>query len=151
MSVTSNVDLMEYAKQLYLPLHEIVTKDQLPSQLHNGCYIINMQNETAGDGTHWVSLYIENGNGVFFDPFGLSPPTSIQKRFEHKLIYSSQQIQSIRRGYCGMYCIMFCHFMCSHKKRHPSLQHRLNLFQKIFDKDDLVGNEKRLKYYLGLK
>ena len=54
----SNFDLERLADFYHLPLVTIEMKDELPSKVKEGCYIINLQSSTAGQGTHWLSLFI---------------------------------------------------------------------------------------------
>ena len=52
-------------------------KNELPTKVKDGCYIINMQSSTQGNGTHWVALYVQKSNAFYFDSFGALPPNDI--------------------------------------------------------------------------
>ena len=71
-------------------------------------YILNLDSNPMGPGTHWVLLYLVNKNTVFyFDSFGLPPPQRISyysKIFKNR-IRNIGQIQDIKSSSCGWYCI----------------------------------------------
>jgi len=63
--------------KLNIPINPVICKDQ-KILYNNKCSVINMQNSTDGNGTHWVGLY----KGNYIDPFGLPPPKEIKcKKF----------------------------------------------------------------------
>ena len=53
----TNFELERLAKFYRLPLISICMKNELPSTVSDGCYIINMQSSTQGNGSHWEALY----------------------------------------------------------------------------------------------
>ena len=53
-------------------------KDELKKIKSNDCnYIINLESSNDGNGTHWLSLKIENRDCVYFDSYGMLPPEEI--------------------------------------------------------------------------
>ncbi len=144
----TNFDLLRKAEQLRLPLRFIGNKDQLPPYLHNGTYIINMQDDVDSKGgklrgTHWVCVYIENKQGVYMDSFGLLPPANVQLWLYpiRPIIISSKQIQNIHSGHCGEYCLSFLRYMFF--KRNVPLKKRLHTWLSLFS-DDPTHNLKIL-------
>ena len=50
----TNFDLEKLARFYKLPLVSICMKNELPPEPKEGCYIVNMQSSSAGNGTHWL-------------------------------------------------------------------------------------------------
>ena len=50
----SNFDLEKLAGFYKLPLIGIHMKNEMPKKPVDGCYIINLQSSTQGNGTHWT-------------------------------------------------------------------------------------------------
>jgi hypothetical protein len=88
------------------PLNGCYSKDELPSHLRNGWYVVNMENYKKGDGTHWVALNCERKKCDYFDSFGFPPPVEIQKACRgRKIMYNTKEIQDYNSSACGFYCI----------------------------------------------
>lgn len=143
--MNSDIELENYCKRFGIPLVFIDSKDQLPSQHKQGAYIINLQDDTAGSGTHWCACIHEKDQYIYFDPFGLTAPSELQKWFGKKYIYNGLQIQDIKTGYCGLYCVFFLKYMYQFK--HIPTHERLKKFLALWGlpKDNL----RRLKIYFG--
>ena len=45
------------------------SRDNLP-KIKDGAYVINLD-EYSDIGTHWVALYVQNNNVIYFDSFGV--------------------------------------------------------------------------------
>lgn len=69
--------------------------------------IINLDT-SSGPGTHWVA-YKKRGNvAIYFDPFGLQPPTEVIKYLRpSKIYYSANQVQRLGTKNCGKLCLKF--------------------------------------------
>jgi hypothetical protein len=144
---TSSLQLEDYAKQLKLPLIGIFSKDTLPTKCYIGSYIVNLQDATAGNGTHWVLLKIfPKKEVIYFDSFGLSPPTQISQFIGKKIASSNREIQDIDATTCGYFCLACDHYM-SYQKKHRSVYERFDDFLNIF-KADTKKNDKILIDYL---
>ena len=111
----SNFDLEKICKFYKLPIVSISMKDELPSTIKDGCYIVNMQSSSQGNGTHWVALFVYKFNAFYFDSFGGLPPNEImkfvKKRNNCHLFYNNWIIQNIKSSQCGWYCIAFLKHM----------------------------------------
>lgn len=148
--ITSEDQLYEKAAHMGIKLNDIVNKDRLPNYTRQGGYIINLQDSmtSGGDmnsGTHWCGIWIEGNHAAYFDPFGLSPPANVQyftQRYDP--IYSIQQVQNEKSGWCGYYTLMFLWFM-SHRKKY-NVRRRLDEFLKLWSQNPLE-NLTRLKGY----
>jgi len=79
MSLT-NIELTYIAKKMNINLIAVCTKDELKNINHKvGGYIINLQNNHDGHGTHWVSFNIYQNSdhmyrALYHDPYGVPPP-----------------------------------------------------------------------------
>lgn len=154
--ITSDDQLEEKARDMGIKLNSITNKDNMPSHTRPGAYIINMQdslntNHIPNPGTHWTGLWIENNHAIYFDPFGLSPPANVQLFIQrYDPLYSVQQVQNERSGWCGYYVLLFLWFM-SYKKR-LTARKRIDAFLHLFNLNpiknlDILHNY--LKHLIG--
>jgi hypothetical protein len=73
LSTLTNSDLYSICIRLKIKLNGIYMKDELPSDLKEGNYIINLQNHDE-NGSHWT-CFIKNANNIFYyDSFGVVMP-----------------------------------------------------------------------------
>ena len=111
----SNFDLENLAGFYKLPLIGIFMKNEMPTKPVNGCYIINLQSSTQGNGTHWTGLFIYKKMSYYFDSFGAPPPDEIilfaKKKKGGHLLYNNWIIQDLKSENCGWYCLGFLLFM----------------------------------------
>ena len=68
----------------------------------NECLILNIDH-SKNDGTHWTSLFINDGIGYYFDSYGFQPPLEVIDYC--KGFYNTFQIQRENEVICGHYCI----------------------------------------------
>ena len=115
------------------------------SKIKDGAHVINLD-DYKSIRTHWVALYVNTNNKVYFDSFGFENiPKEIKKFIENKHImtnvYTIQAYDSIMYEY---FCIGFIDFMLKGK----SLLNYTNLFSSNdYDKNDKI----MLKYFQLLK
>jgi hypothetical protein len=151
--ITSDEDLEKKSHQWKIPLVGIYSKDKLPSRRINGAYIINLQDNetTAGQinpGTHWTGLWISGRMGLYFDPFGIAPPSEVQLFADTlDLYYNEQQVQNIRSGWCGYYVLFF--LLCMKHNPTKPLMKKFEYFYSLWSpKTD--QNLQRLRRYLKI-
>jgi len=146
----SDVDIRDFFDDCKLPLIDIVSKDRLPNKKYIGDYVINMQNEEDGHGTHWVYAMIpSNGKtALYWDSFGVFPPEEV-KQFLHplKIMFNTRQIQDINSECCGHYCEALAYFMKYDADPKKTIENNYNDFIEMFS-DDTKKNDKILKEYL---
>ena len=89
-------------------------------KIKDGAYVINLD-EYADVGTHWIALFCNRNEIVYFDSFGVEYiPEEIKKFIEEfsgnknikANIFRAQEDNSIM---CGYFCIGFIDFMLSGK------------------------------------
>ncbi len=154
----TDTDLYKIAKERQIPLIEVFMKDEPPSQIFHGGYIINLQDAAQEEGgTHFCALYIPTHQNVvcYMDSFGFPPSESTLKWLKttaartFSLVYNKKQIQNIHSGGCGIYSLFFIDYM-SRQPRFRPVQECMDAFQKLFD-DDTSQNlrilKKRAPYY----
>ena len=146
----SNFELERLAKFYKLPLISICMKNELPNTVKNGCYIINMQSSTQGNGTHWVALFVYQNNSYYFDPFGAVSPNEVtqfvKKRKGSHLLYNNFIIQDLKSENCGWFCLAFLIHM--YGKLQSDLKQVYNEFVNNF-LDDTTENDKILQSYFS--
>lgn len=138
---TSNYQLISAAQKLGIPLRRVAFKDQLTRHPpEEGAYIINMQDSSDGQGTHWVGLFLTSGKykahaltaakkqplAYYFDSYGQAPPEAVlryAKEYRAEwLWYSNEQIQGLNTNYCGSYVMNWLYAM-SRKKGTPEARY----------------------------
>lgn len=152
-------DLKDVAKKQKIPLREIFMKDMPPKHIHEGGYIVNLQDKSLGlGGSHWISIYFPKDPKnyiMYMDSFGFIPPASIinwvrfngGKYSNTKIIYNDRQIQNERSGGCGIYSLFFIDFINRHQRNIKSelLMEKWNNLWSTDVKDNLA----KLKEYTG--
>ena len=124
-----NQDLMVFIQEI---IHQKNIKD--------GAYVINLD-EYKDIGTHWIALFCNRNEIVYFDSFGVENiPKEIKKFISNKNtkanIYRVQANDSIM---CGYVCIGFIDFMLSDKA--------LTDFTSIFSPYDFNENDQIILSY----
>jgi hypothetical protein len=86
-----------------------VSKDHLPHDLDSKFVIVNLEDSTKGDGTHWVLLYnCDPGSVKYFDPVGEVPPVVIARYMNtthKKSSINKTDLQPLGTSSCGWWCI----------------------------------------------
>ena len=92
-------------------LNDVYSRNDLP-KIKDGAYIINLD-EYESIGTHWITLYVNANNIVYFDSFVVELiPQKIRKSVENKNITPNiHRIKARDSTMCGYFCIRFIDFM----------------------------------------
>lgn len=123
-----------------------VSKHQLKNVNNGKFYVVNIDDDPIGNGTHWVAVLGGKRYNCYFDPFGVPPDDTIMKilkKNRKKVLYNTNQIQHLESVMCGYYCVHFCEFMDkkSSKENHqPAYLRFLLQFS-----DDPLENEKTIR------
>jgi hypothetical protein len=142
--MTSNFELLDYAKKKRLGKVSILCKDELSKVklCPNLNFIINMADSDDGSGTHWIALFISHNMQPFYmDSFGAVPPKEILqylKPLKRKIAYSQFAIQDIKSDQCGIFSLAFLLYMT---KKHHLNESYLNTFEKYLKQFDLAEQE----------
>jgi len=142
----SNFDIESIFHSYKTPLTFIGMKDQLPEEVKDGNYIINLQSSTEGNGTHWLALRIVKENAFFCDSFGASPPTEVvnfvKRREGSHLGFNNFIVQALKSENCGYYASSLLIFLNRHSN--IPIYNAGNMFIKKF-KDNATKNDDILK------
>lgn len=119
----------------------VFPKDRIKITKRNNFGIIINTDVSTGRGKHWVSFFVKNGKGLYFDSFGLPPYDNDIKKFIFKIckknyIYNKKRLQSLSSKTCGVYSMLFLIWCCKGKK----MKSFLNLFSNIPVLNDIVVN-----------
>ena len=95
----------------------VFSRNNLPKKIKDGAYVINFD-EYADVGTHWIALFCNRNEIVYFNSFGVEHvPEEIKKFIRNKNIKSNIfRVQANDSVMCGYFCIGFIDFMLAGKK-----------------------------------
>ena len=146
MNALSNVDILHILDSYGIAINGVVSKDELPTKLNQGWYIINLQNHNAGDGTHWTCFKnCQNGESIYFDSFGFDAPAHLHNCLG-KYNFNKCEIQNIDSSACGWFCIALIKY-CNKQTQSNSIL--MNRFTSQFSKNTIC-NDSRLINILNL-
>ena len=114
----------------------VFSRNNLPKTIKSGAYVINLD-EYADLGTHWIVLFCNRNEIVYFDSFGVEHvPGKIKKFVGNKNITANYfRVQANNSVMCGYFYTGFIDFMLAGKK----LTDYTNMFSPYdFKKDDDV-------------
>ena len=113
----SNHELYQLCDAASVPC-VIIMRNELTPQLlreHNN-FILNLESDVDGLGTHWTALHRRGRNLYYCDSFGTPMPqeqTDMAAREGFKVYHSMKQIQAIESQCCGFYCTLL-HIWMNH-------------------------------------
>ena len=95
----------------------VYSRNNLPKKIKDGAYVINLV-EYADVGTHWIALFCNRNEIVYFDSFGVEHvPEEIKEFVGNKNIKANIfRVQANNSVMCGYFCIGFIDFMIAGKK-----------------------------------
>ena len=95
----------------------VFSRKNLPKKIEDGEYVINLD-EYADVGTHWIALFCNKSEIVYFNSFGVEyVPKEIKEFVGNKNITANFfQVQANNSVMCGYFCIAFIDFMLAGKK-----------------------------------
>ena len=130
--------LANFEKQKYYQneprFNSVFSRNNLPKKIKDGAYIINL-NEYADVGTHWIALFCNRNEIVYFDSFGVEHvPEEIKEFIGNKNIKANIfRVQANDSVMCGYFCIGFIDFMLAGKK--------LTGYTSLFSPHDFKKND----------
>ena len=95
----------------------VFSRNNLPEKIKDGVYVINLD-EYADVGTHWIALFCNGNEIVYFDSFCVEHvPDEIKEFVGNKNIKANAfRVQANNSAMCGYFCIGFIDFMFAGKK-----------------------------------
>ena len=70
----------------------------------NECGILNLDS-SYGDGTHWVMWFKKGKDTLYFDSYGVQPPSELIAYLESPIFYNSERVQQNSEVFCGHLCL----------------------------------------------
>ena len=113
--------LTNFEKQKYYQneprFNSVFSRNNLPKKIKDGEYVINLD-EYADVGTHWVVLFCNRNEIVYFDSFGVEyVPEEIKEFAGNKHIKANIfRVEANDSVMCGYFCIGFINFMSAGRK-----------------------------------
>ena len=94
----------------------VYSRNNLPKKIKDGGYLINF-NEYADVSTHWIALFCNRSEIVYFDTFVVQHvPEEIKEFVGNKnIIVNIFRVQANNSLMCGYFCIGFIDFMLAGK------------------------------------
>ena len=129
----TNFEIMKYYEN-ESRFDAVYSRDNLPYKTKDGSYVINLD-EYSDIGAHWVVLWVNINNVIYFDSLGVEHiPKKIKTFIKNKNVKTNIfRIQGYDSIMCGYFCIAFIDFMLKGK----GLTEYTNLFSPIdFKKND---------------
>ena len=143
----SNFDIENICYDLKLSCIGVFSKDRLPHMPYKGAYFINLQNINDGGGTHFTFMFLDNTSGLYFDSFGMPPPTNINHLIKNKkMMYNNRQIQDLHSEKCGWFCIALDYYLKYDANMARTLEEKYEDFLNIWGSPE--RNDDILKEYL---
>lgn len=134
----SNYDMIEILRsQGVKDFKGIYMKDQLPSTLDRGSYIVNLQSAKDGNGTHWVALYHTPNFSYYYDSYGFVPPLEVENKII-PYIYNDLEIQDLDSTACGYYCLAFVLYLDGKINIERAFREFINLFGKNTERNEII-------------
>ena len=79
--------------------------DTLPTKTKlNECGILNLNSHT-GDSTHWVMWFKKGKDKLYFDCYGVQPPSELIAYLKPAIFYNSERVQQNGEVFCGHLCL----------------------------------------------
>ena len=107
----TNFEIQKYYKN-EPRFNGVFSRNNLPKKIKDGVYVINLD-EYADVGTHWIALFCNRNEIVYFDSFGVEHvPEEIKGFIENKNIKANIfRLQANDSVMCGYFCIRFIDFI----------------------------------------
>ena len=102
----TNIQLVDAVKKLnILNFKGVFSRDELPNKPKRiECGILNID-DSNGRGSHWCSFSKRGKDQLYFDSYGLPPPTELLKYLKGPVYYNSERIQPDNEVFCGHLCL----------------------------------------------
>ena len=95
----------------------VFSRDNMPKKIKDGAYVINLD-EYADVGTHWIALFCNRSEIIYFDSFGVEHvPEEIKEFVVNKNIKANIfRVQAKSLVMCVFFYIGFIDFMLAGQK-----------------------------------
>ena len=102
----SNFELEDAVKRLKIKCFRgVFLLDTLPNKPNKKeCGIVNFD-KSGGPETHWVAWYKNGKTKIYFDSYGVQPPTGVIQYLGKLICYNTDQVQPRGQVFCGHLCL----------------------------------------------
>ena len=102
----SNLEIIDTAKKLSLyGFRGVFLRDTLPKNVKlNECGILNLYS-SSGDGTHWVIWFKKSTEKLYFDSYGVQPPSEVIAYLKSPIFFNSERVHQNGEVFCGHLCL----------------------------------------------
>ncbi len=144
-------ELLYIFNKIDVPINFIGIKQEFRNiKAGQGFYIVNLEDDMHGLGTHWTAFFIVNTFCIYFDSFGLPPPMDIVRFVKgYTVLYNPHQVQHIMSNACGYYVIDFINYFDNITKvelvSKPNVNFHISKFVEPFNINKRSNNESVLK------
>ena len=131
----ANFEIQKYYQNEPI-FNSVFSRNNLPKIIKDGAYVINLDGY-ADVGTHWIALFCNRNEIVYFDSFGVEHvPEEIKEFVGNKNIKANIfRVQDNDSVMCGYFCIGLIDFMLAGEK---STDYSTLFSPYDFDKNDNV-------------
>ena len=132
----TNFEIQKYYKN-EPRFNGVFSRNNLPKKIKDGAYVINLD-EYTDVGAHWIALFCNRNEIVYFDSFGVQHVPEEIKNFvgNKNIITNIFRVQANDSVMCRYFCIGFIDFMLASKK----LTYFTNMFSPhVFKKNDDIN------------
>ena len=106
----TNFEIQKYYKN-ELRFNGAFSRNNLPKKIKDGAYVLNLD-EYADIRAHWIVLFCNRNETVYFDSFGVEHvPEEIKEFIGNKNIKANIFRVEANNSMCGYFCIGFTDFM----------------------------------------
>ena len=131
----TNYEILKYYKN-EPRFNGVFSRNNLPKKIKDGTYVINLD-EYPDVGTHWIDVFCNRNEIVYFDSFGVEHvPEEIKEFIGNKNIKANIfRVQANDSVMCGYFCTGFIDFMLAGKKL---TDYTILFFPHDFKKNDNI-------------
>ena len=101
-----NLEIIEASKMLSLyGFRGVFLWDTLPKKAKlNECDILNLES-SSGEGKHWVIWFKRCKDKLYFDSYGMKPPSELIAYVKSPIFYNIERGQQNSEVFCGHLCL----------------------------------------------
>ena len=114
------------------------SRNNLPKKIQDGAYVVNFD-EYADIGIHWIALFCNRNEIVYFDSFGVEHVPQERISGNKNIKANIFRVQANNSVMCWYFCIGFIDFMLPGKN--------LTDFRNMFSPHDFKKNDIILSYF----
>ena len=132
----------------------VYSRNNFP-KIKDGAYLTNLD-EYKSTGTHWITLYVNDNNVIYFDSFGVELiPKEIKKSIGNRNTTTNIfRIQAYNWIMCVYFCIVFINFLLkgkSYNKVFSIDSKKVNMKKSVVSFVVNINNLQTIKYHTFLE